>query len=157
MGEHAPQIGQLDAIVVAPVKRQPSIHRDRAVLLAGYGIEGDHHAARDPGNARQVTLIQAEHLAAIGSMAGLSQIHPESLRRNLVVRGINLLALRRFRVGTAVLEATGPCDPCSRMDDALGAGGCAAMTGHGGITARVVVGGEIALGDAVSAVDEGAV
>lgn len=153
MADRAPQVGSLEAIAIAPIKRAPSVRRDRVVLIADHGIAGDHHATRAPGNRRQVTLLQAEHLPAIASMAGVSEIAPERLRRNLIVRGVNLLALARFGIGSTVLEATGPCDPCDRMDEILGAGGCAAMTGHGGITARVIVGGEISLGDDVVALE----
>jgi MOSC domain-containing protein YiiM len=73
------------------------------------------------------------------------------LRRNLVVSGVNLLALkgRRFLVGEAMLEGTGPCHPCSRMEEALGPGGLNAMRGHGGLNARVLQGGLIRLGAAV--------
>jgi MOSC domain-containing protein YiiM len=79
-------------------------------------------------------------------------IDPGLLRRNLVVSGINLLALQRaqFRIGSVVLEGTGPCHPCSRMEAALGPGGYNAMRGHGGITAKVITPGEIKVGDAVA-------
>jgi MOSC domain-containing protein YiiM len=74
------------------------------------------------------------------------------LRRNLVVRGVNLLALKgkRFRLGTALLEHSGECHPCSRMEDVFGPGGYNAVRGHGGITARVIEGGAIGLGDALT-------
>jgi len=116
--------------------------------VAGQGLEGDHYRARGRGT-RQVTLIQAEHLAVIGALLGRVAPAPEVLRRNLVVSGINLLALkgRRFQIGEAVLEGTGFAHPCSRMEEVLGAGGYNAMRGHGGLTARIVRSGRLALGD----------
>ena len=97
-----------------------------------------------------MTLVAAEHLAAIAAYLGLESVAPERLRRNLVVSGLNLLALkgRRFRLGDAVLEHSGECHPCSRMEDEFGPGGYNAVRGHGGITARVLEGGDIRLGDA---------
>lgn len=95
--------------------------------------------------------MQAEHLAVLGALLRRDPIDPALLRRNLVVSGVNLLALkgRRFRIGTAVLEGTGPCPPCSRMEETLGPGGYNAMRGHAGVNARVVAGGVIRLGDAL--------
>jgi MOSC domain-containing protein YiiM len=102
---------------------------------------------------RAVTLIQHEHLAAIAGLAGLPSVDPALLRRNLVISGINLLALkgRRFRIGKAVLKGTDICAPCSRMEAALGAGGYNAMRGHGGLCAAVVEEGDIAIGASVAA------
>ena len=105
-------------------------------------------------STRQVTLIQAEHLPVIAQLARVEAVDPLALRRNLVVSGINLLALKnaKLRIGDAVLlEVVGPCAPCSRMEEAVGPGGYAAMRGHGGMTARVLEGGPLAVGDAVVA------
>ena len=73
------------------------------------------------------------------------------LRRNLVIAGINLLALKKqqFRIGKAVFMATGLCHPCSRMETVLGPGGYNAMRGHGGITAQVISNGVIRINDKV--------
>jgi MOSC domain-containing protein YiiM len=96
-------------------------------------------------------LIQAEHLPAIAALAHRDAVAPELLRRNLVVSGINLMALRhgRLRIGGAAVEITGPCAPCSRMEVALGPGGYNAMRGHGGWCAEVLVPGRLAVGDSV--------
>ena len=53
---------------------------------------GDHCAIR-AGSKRQVTLIQAEHLLAVGAPARTRHRGSALSRRNLVVSGINLLAL----------------------------------------------------------------
>ncbi len=127
----------------------------RAVDAAGIeldGLVGDRRAT--PGK-RAVTLIQAEHLPVIAALAGRGAAPPEALRRNVVVAGVNLIGLRarRFRLGTAVLEGAGLCAPCSRMEEALGAGGYAAVRGHGGICAAVVSPGVARLGDALVPLD----
>jgi MOSC domain-containing protein YiiM len=111
------------------------------------GIAGDHGRA----GPRAVTLVQAEHLAAVGSYLGRRPVEAALLRRNLVVAGLNLSALkgRRVRIGSAVLEITGVCAPCSRMEAALGPGGYAALRGHGGWCAAGVVPGRVAVGEAV--------
>jgi hypothetical protein len=103
------------------------------------------------GASRQVTLLQAEDLTVIGALLDAGAPTPAVLRRNLTISGINLLALkgRRFQIGEAVLEGSGLCHPCSRMEEVLGLGGYNAMRGHGGLTAGIVRSGRIALGDAV--------
>jgi len=146
--------GRLEWIGLRPVRRAPVLRRTSATLIADHGVEGDHYDTRRNG-PRQVTLVAAEDLAAVAAFLGMREISPELLRRNLVIRGINLLALkdRRFRVGTALLEGSGECAPCSRMEEALGPGGYNAVRGHGGITARVIEGGGIGIGDVVERVD----
>jgi MOSC domain-containing protein YiiM len=149
----------VEAIFVRP-DRDVAAESVRTVMaLEGRGLAGDRSARGGrAGHKRQVTLIQAEHLPVIGALLGRESIDAGLLRRNLVVSGVNLVAARPlFRdqsmwlhVGDAVvLSVTGTCDPCSKMESALGAGGWNAMRGHGGMTARIEVGGTIAVGDAV--------
>ncbi len=130
---------------------------ERARALTAKGLAGDHRMGKTPGSARQVTLISEEFMQQIAHFTGLSTIDPVLLRRNLVVSGINLNALRhqRFQIGEAVFEATALCHPCSRMDAALGKGGVAAMIGHGGLCARILNTGYITVGDRLEVLPKG--
>jgi MOSC domain-containing protein YiiM len=143
-------------IGVRPIRYQPLTAGVAADMDPETGLAGDHYRSRT-SRARQVTLIQIEHLAAIAGYLGLPRIEPGRLRRNIVTSGINLLALkgRSFRLGTAVLLCTGECHPCSRMEAELGAGGYNAMRGHGGITARILTAGLVRLDDAIGREGQG--
>lgn len=142
--------GVLTWIGLRPAHRQDLTAVDEADVVLGAGLDGDHYSHRGDGK-RAVTLIQAEHLPAVAAILGLDQVDPLQTRRNLVVKGLNLTALkdRRFMIGDALFETTGECAPCSRMDENLGSGGFQAMRGHGGITARILRGGRIRIGDRV--------
>ncbi len=151
-----PQRGRLMWIGLRPARRAPMQAVETAVVETARGLIGDHYAG-NAGSKRQVTLIQAEHLPVIAALSGHAVVPPEWLRRNLVVAGVNLLALkdRRFRIGAILIEGTGPCQPCSYMEAMLGPGGYNAMRGHGGISARVLHGGRLRLGDLVEYVGAG--
>ncbi|UPY38435.1 MOSC domain-containing protein [Sediminicoccus sp. KRV36] len=144
------QPGSLRWIGLRAERRAAMLAVPEALLEPGRGLAGDRWRGAVTG-ARQVTLIAAEHLIAMGGFLGRQPVAPEALRRNLVVSGVNLLALkgRRFTLGEALLECSGECHPCSRMEEILGPGGYNAVRGHGGITARVIEGGMIRLGDAL--------
>ena len=146
-----PQRGRVAWIGLRPARRAQPVVVEGVEVTTEQGLIGDHYDSKM--KTRQVTLIQGEHLDAVAAMLDVAAIDPALIRRNIVVRGINLLALknRQFSVGDTLLEFTEECHPCSLMEANLGAGGYNAMRGHGGITARVVRGGRIHLGDEVAA------
>ena len=144
-----PQIGKLQWIGIRPERKAPMIELHSVEAIAGRGLAGDRYSSKN--GRRQVTLIQGEHLTAIASLLNKDQVAPALLRRNLVVTGINLIALKdkQFRVGEALLEYTGLCHPCSAMEATFGAGGYNAVRGHGGITARIIETGTLQIGNSV--------
>ena len=86
-----PQQGTVTWIGVRPARRTPMQAVDRVLVSPETGLDGDRYSGRTQN--RQVTLIQAEHLDVIASCVGVQSIEPMLLRRNIVVRGLNLCLL----------------------------------------------------------------
>jgi MOSC domain-containing protein YiiM len=145
--------GEVIWISIRPEKGKPVQVLKETMAQTG-GLLNDHSNKGNSDSKRQVTLIQHEHLAAAASFLGIGEVDPSLVRRNIVVKGINLNALsgRKFTIGEAILEMTGPCPPCHRMEENLGSGGYNAMRGHGGITCRVIKEGKIKNGDKLSVI-----
>ncbi|MEO5705671.1 MAG: MOSC domain-containing protein [Alteraurantiacibacter sp.] len=126
-----------------------------ADLTAAEGVHGDYRgalASSKPRAKRQVSVIELEswHAAQADSGCLLDWWHA---RRNLLVQGVRLPREPGARIAigaTLVLEVTGECDPCERME-ALHPGLRAAMTPdwRGGVLARVITDGHVAPGDEV--------
>ena len=148
-----PQVGQVEWIGLRPARDVAMTEVEQAEAVTERGLRGDRYTGGS--GKRGLTLIQAEHLPVIAALSGHAAIAPATLRRNLVVSGIPLLALKgnRFRIGDVLLEGTDSCDPCSRMEDALGSGGYNALRGMGGLCARILDGGMLRIGDAVEWVE----
>lgn len=171
--------GELQWIGLRPARKAPMQVVDKVMALADLGLEGDRRCKASAGSARQVTIISREYIEQIGHYLGKpvdlepsdneaenvddaipdtasSVVRPALLRRNLVVAGINLSAIRfqRIRIGDAVFETTALCHPCARMEQVLGAGGVAAMLGHGGLCAKIVSSGLLQVGDAVEKIND---
>ena len=154
--------GRIEAIVLRPERLQPAHFVSEIQAEPGLGLIGDRRSGLMrvglEVRKRELTMFQSEHLPVVASWCGLESLEATRLRRNLVVSGMNLLAMRspfpdlrlEWQIGEDVcLEVTGSCDPCSRMESELGLGGYNALRGHGGVTARLLVGGMIRVGDRV--------
>lgn len=124
---------------------------DSAVVSVGAGVGSDCRGVARVGSKgnRQVTVLAKEAWDLACNEVGE---HPPwtSRRANLLVEGLLLptVAGARLRVGTVELLVTGETEPCSRMD-AVASGLRNALTPNwrGGVTCRVLHGGEIAVGD----------
>ena len=142
--------GQVRWIGLRP-DRRVALSAVAQAQIAPDGLIGDRARA----GKRAVTLIQAEHLPVIQAMLRGQDVTPGRLRRNIVVSGLNLAALkgRAVRIGQAVVRITTICAPCSRMEAEFGHGGYSALRGHGGWCAEVVTPGLIGVGAAVQPID----
>ena len=109
--------------------------------ISGQGLEGCAHA--NPP-MREVLFASKEHLDSVG-------VEPGAIRENITVEGADVQAWplgQRLKAGDAVFEVTMVCDPCHRMDE-LRDGLRAELEGRRGMLARVVEGGEVAVGDEI--------
>ena len=155
------QAGKLEAIYLRPARGVNCKEVQQTEAVAQKGLTGDRASttqSHNPlGSNRQVTLIQAEHIAVISALINMP-LDAAKLRRNLVVSGINLLATKslfkdqimQVKIGEVLLEVTGPCEPCSKMETALGQGGYNAMRGHGGVNAKIIKSGKLNVGDSIT-------
>lgn len=143
--------GTVLALHVAPRRGAPPEPREAVELRAGEGVVGDRHFRRGarPSRRRALTLVAAEDLAAL-AREGLG-LAPGATRRQVLVQGVELASLvgRRFRLGAALLEGTGPCTPCAHLEALTRPGVEQALAGRAGITARILEGGCVAVGDAL--------
>jgi MOSC domain-containing protein YiiM len=141
--------GKIQTLLLAQQRGTPMARVPRAVAVAGRGFSGCRHAARKPGGARQLLLLDEASLAALRLPAG-------ALKENVVLAGVKLEALppgQRLRLGAQiVVELTGPCVPCSKLER-LRQGLLSESWGQRGQLARVLEGGEVAEGDEVTLLD----
>lgn len=121
------------------------MHEVEDVLaVAERGLEGCRNAR--PGSRRQVLLMDSETLESFG-------LAPGQMKENITTHGLRLNDLakgQRLEIGQAVLEVTGPCEPCARMDE-IRMGLQQELNGKRGILCRVIEGGRIQRGDTIQA------
>ena len=134
-------------IARAPADRYARVSNERAVLVAGRGIEGDVKAR--PGK-RQLNVMLAEGVARLREDG--YRTAPGELGEQLVIAELAECAVEsgtRLRIGeTAVVELGKLRTPCERFAGIQGSPASAAK-GRIGFMARVLMGGEIGVGSPV--------
>lgn len=116
---------------------------DRMRLHAGVGIEGDRHA--DPASPRQLLLAEQATYASLA-------LPPHALRENLLLDSAisTVPSGTVLRIGRDVhLRLMFTCEACGRLDH-YGARLAARIGTRRGVLARVLTGGIIEAGDAVT-------
>lgn len=125
------------------VHRFPMEEVDEVEVVANKGFKGCIHGR--PASKRQVSLIDKETLHKLG-------IAPGMVKENITTRGMDLQVLSTgqiLRIGDeCVLEITGPCHPCARMDQ-IRRGLQEELRGRRGWVCKVNAGGRIRRGDRI--------
>jgi hypothetical protein len=149
----AAHAGSVVGLLVSSDAEAPPVRIDRAVALAGHGLEGDRYATGNgtfsgPGRGYQLTLIEAEALDAV-------DLSWEEGRRNIVTRGVDLNALvgRRFVIGSIECVGRRLAEPCAHLERLTRPGLLRPLVHRAGLRADILVGGTIELGDEVTAAD----
>ena len=125
---------------------------ERAEVTLDAGVASDSRGR--PGR-RQVTVLSREAWEeAVEELGRKPESLPWTVRRaNLLVEGLELEGTsgRRLLIGDEVeLEITGETDPCQRMEEQQsGLRQALEPRWRGGVTARVIRGGIVLLGDTV--------
>jgi len=123
---------------------------DRATVRSNFGIVGDYRS--DKFQIGQITLIEAEAVDALSCKLGY-EIPAGASRRQIMVKGIELNELigQNLRIGQILARVEEKCKPCKNMETKIGPGARDAMNDKGGIRCRIIKGGELHIGDKVTA------
>ncbi len=135
--------GRVISVQICKEHRQPMAPVQEAVAISNLGLEGDRHAMKD--SARQVVVMDKETLDTLGLPIGV-------IKENVTIEGLDLSSIQAgqvFFIGDEVtLEANGPCEPCTRMDE-IRPGLRKELDGRRGIITTVLNGGKLRVGDTV--------
>jgi len=135
-------MGSVLNLFVCFVHRFPMKELDEAEAIENKGFKGCIHGR--PGSKRQVSLMDIETLEKLG-------VQPGVIKENITTRGIDFQELepgQQLRIGSALLEISEPCKPCSRMDE-IRQGLQEELRGQRGWLGRVLEGGIIRRGDPI--------
>jgi len=151
--------GNVSAIHIAPDAAGAMVSVSEIRAVPGRGLDGDRYFHQTgtyssrPGPGREVTLIEAESVDALGREAGIL-LAPGASRRNVTTRGVplNHLVGRQFRVGEVLLEGVRLCEPCAHLESLTQSGVREGLIHRGGLRARIVTEGTIRIGDVIQPV-----
>jgi MOSC domain-containing protein YiiM len=135
-------MGEVFHLFTCLVHRFPMQEVEQAEAIADKGFRGCVHGRR--GSKRQVLLMDSETLGRFG-------IAPGAVKENVTTVGIDFQALKtgqRLRVGESLVEITGPCDPCPRMDE-IRMGLQQELRGQRGWLGKIIEAGIIRRGDRI--------
>ena len=138
------------AVAALPVESSTSLE-----VRAGLGIVGDRYYGRSAHRDASVTVLAVEGLEALVAELGDGPLDHLATRRNVVLRGAEVEALRGqlfsldCGAGEVLLAGGRPAAPCAWLDLALAAGAHRGLRGRAGVRCAPRSDGALRLGPAV--------
>jgi steroid delta-isomerase-like uncharacterized protein len=153
--------GRVESISITSAAGSPMQLVEAVRAVAGKGLEGDRYFeqegtySNEPGEGRNVTLIESEAVEAMNAKLG-TKFAPGEMRRNIVTSGIalNHLVGRDFRAGGALLRGIRLCEPCDYLQSLTTQGVLKQLIHRGGLRANIIADGAIRTGDEIMLLDD---
>ena len=123
-----------------PPGEAPMVEVESVECVAGQGLRGDRFFGFKEDYRGQVTFFSLEVYERLCEQLQTYGRDPSVFRRNIIVRGIDLNTLigQEFEVQGVRFSGAQECSPCHWMNRAFGDGAEAALSGHGGLRARIL-------------------
>ncbi|MEO7430749.1 MAG: MOSC domain-containing protein [Dokdonella sp.] len=148
--------GTLDAVCIAATAGAPMSSRSGVEAIVGRGLLGDRYESgigtfsgrfEVTAGARHVSIIDAMAIAECNARL-VANLGACDLRRNLVIRGLDLDALHGavIAIGDVRLRLTGGCPPCGYLSRLLGVDARLGLRHIGGARASIIEGGWLTVG-----------
>lgn len=122
----------------APIEERAAVE-----CVAGRGVRGDRFFDYRPDQPGQITFFSAEVFEGLCAALAVAGRSPGAVRRNVIVRGVDLndLVGREFAVQGLRFRGVEECRPCYWMNEAIGPGAEAWLKGRGGLRAAILTDG----------------
>lgn len=139
-----------------PAAENPTVEVKTIRCRAGHGVEGDRFFDYKENYPGQITFFSWDIFEAAKQRFAVPALSPGAFRRNVVIAGVDITQLigRRFTLGGVEFEGTVESKPCYWMEQAVAPGAEEWLRGNGGLRARILSDGPLAVGAASLVVAE---
>jgi len=122
---------------------------ESVTCTAGKGIVGDRYYGHSEDYKGQITFFSSEVATEMQEHFKLEELDRSTMRRNVLVSGVDLNALigKRFRIGELIFVGSEECTPCFWMNEAVSEGALDWLKGRGGLRCRIETSGTLKTGE----------
>jgi MOSC domain-containing protein YiiM len=130
-----------------PADQHPLVEVAEIECVAGRGIIGDRFFDYQDNYQGQITFFAWEVYQDLCRQLDAKEKSPGVFRRNVITRGLDLNALvgQGFELQGVQFAGVAECKPCYWMDQAFARGAESALQGRGGLRARILTSGRLAV------------